>query len=106
VLNTATPAQWQNWIDAILAQDEINLEQTTKSGKTQIVNLRDRLFELTLVENNNSAAESISSLRYLGSCRNDGVSLRPEKILSMLEAVAGEEFQLLQIHRNQLVLGV
>jgi radical SAM family uncharacterized protein/radical SAM-linked protein len=106
VLNTATPAQWQNWIDAILAKDEINLEQTTKSGKTQIVNLRDRLFELTLVENNNSAAESISSLRYLGSCRNDGVSLRPEKILSMLEAVAGEEFQLLQIHRNQLVLGV
>jgi radical SAM family uncharacterized protein/radical SAM-linked protein len=104
VLGENTPAQWQDWIDAILAKDEINVEQTTKSGKTQIVNLRDRLFELALVEADNTADTAI--LRYLGSCRNDGVSLRPEQILSMLEAVASAEFQLLQIHRNQLVLGV
>ncbi|MBU7581583.1 MAG: TIGR03960 family B12-binding radical SAM protein [Nostoc sp. TH1S01] len=106
VAGEATPAQWQAWIDALLAQEEINLEQTTKSGKTQIVNLRDRLFELSLVKINNSAAESPAILRYLGSCRNDGVSLRPEQILSMLEVVRNREFQLLQIHRNQLVLGV
>jgi radical SAM family uncharacterized protein/radical SAM-linked protein len=104
VLDETTPVQWQDWIDAILAKDEINVEQITKSGKTQIVNLRDRLFELALVEADNTADTAI--LRYLGSCRNDGVSLRPEQILSMLEAVASAEFQLLQIHRNQLVLGV
>ncbi|BAY14438.1 hypothetical protein NIES21_01950 [Anabaenopsis circularis NIES-21] len=106
MLDAATPAQWQDWIDAILAKDEINVEQTTKSGKTQIVNLRDRLFELALVTVKNSTAEPTSILRYLGSCRNDGVSLRPEQILSMLAVVANREFQLLQIHRNQLVLGV
>ncbi|MBD2441216.1 TIGR03960 family B12-binding radical SAM protein [Nostoc sp. FACHB-110] len=106
VQGEATAAQWQEWIDAILAKAEINLEQTNKSGKTQIVNLRDRLFEFTLVETQQSVAESTCVVRYLGSCRNDGVSLRPEQILSMLEAVAGVEFQLLQIHRNQLVLGV
>ncbi|MCC5638067.1 TIGR03960 family B12-binding radical SAM protein [Nostoc sp. CHAB 5844] len=106
VHNEAIPAQWQDWIDAILAKDEINVEQITKSGKTQIVNLRDRLFELAIVEAHNSTAESTAIVRYLGSCRNDGVSLRPEQILSMLEVVANREFQLLQIHRNQLVLGV
>ncbi|BBD61394.1 hypothetical protein NIES2109_42220 [Nostoc sp. HK-01] len=106
MLDAATPAQWQDWIDVILAKDEINVEQTTKSGKTQIVNLRDRLFELALVTVKNSTAEPTSILRYLGSCRNDGVSLRPEQILSMLAVVANREFQLLQIHRNQLVLGV
>lgn len=102
----ATPAQWQDWINAIKAKGEIWSEQTTKSGKTHVVNLRDRLFELALVETHHSTAESTAILRYLGSCRNDGVSLRPEQILSMLEAVADKEFQLLQIHRNQLVLGV
>ncbi|MBD2493259.1 TIGR03960 family B12-binding radical SAM protein [Nostoc sp. FACHB-280] len=106
VAGEATAAQWQAWIDALLAREEINLEQTNKSGKTQIVNLRDRLFELSLVKINNSAAESTAILRSLGSCRNDGVSLRPEQVLSMLEVVANQEFQLLQIHRNQLILGV
>ncbi|AFY43291.1 TIGR03960 family B12-binding radical SAM protein [Nostoc sp. PCC 7107] len=106
VVDAATPAQWQDWIDAILAKEEINVEQTTKSGKTQIVNLRDRLFELALVSVNNSTSEPTSILHYLGSCRNDGVSLRPEQILSMLAVVANREFQLLQIHRNQLILGV
>ncbi|ALF55690.1 nitrogen fixation protein NifB [Nostoc piscinale CENA21] len=106
VASETTAAQWQAWIDALLAREEINLEQTTKSGKTQIVNLRDRLFELSLVKINNSAADFTTILRYLGSCRNDGVSLRPEQVLSMLEVVANQEFQLLQIHRNQLVLGV
>jgi radical SAM-linked protein len=104
-MNAATPAQWQDWIDAILAKEEIWLEQTTKSGKTQLVNSRDRLFKLALVEIQDSTTESTAILRYLGSCRNDGVSLRPEQILSMLEVVAGEEFQLQQIHRHQLVLG-
>ncbi|MBD2299335.1 TIGR03960 family B12-binding radical SAM protein [Nostoc sp. FACHB-190] len=106
VANEATAAQWQEWIDVLLAKEEINLEQTNKSGKTQIVNLRDRLLELSLVKINNSVAESIAILRSLGSCRNDGVSLRPEQVLSMLEVVANQEFQLRQIHRNQLILGV
>jgi radical SAM family uncharacterized protein/radical SAM-linked protein len=101
----ATPAQWQTWIEAITAKDEIWWEQTTKSGKHHLVNLRDRLFELELIATNSSQSES-KVLRYLGSSRYDGVLLRPEQILFMLKAVANAEFQLLHIHRNRLVMGI
>ncbi|MBD2386094.1 TIGR03960 family B12-binding radical SAM protein [Cylindrospermum sp. FACHB-282] len=102
----ATSTQWHSWIDTIIAKDEIWWEHTTKSGKSQLINLRDRLFELELVETQISEADSTSVLRYLGSCRHDGSLLRPEQILSMLEVVADVEFHLLHIHRNQLVLGI
>ncbi|MCC5613658.1 TIGR03960 family B12-binding radical SAM protein [Nostoc sp. CHAB 5836] len=106
-LAETTPIQWQDWIDTIKAKEELWYEQTTKSGKSQLINLRDRLFELELVETHNSKAESISSvIRYLGSYRQDGLLLRPEQILFMLETVASVEFQLLHIHRNRLILGV
>ncbi|MBN4001546.1 TIGR03936 family radical SAM-associated protein [Nostoc sp. LPT] len=106
-LAETTPIQWQNWIDTIKAKEELWYEQITKSGKSQLINLRDRLFELELVENYNCVAESMSSvIRYLGSYRQDGLLLRPEQILFMLGMVAGVEFQLLHIHRNRLILGV
>ncbi|MBD2361999.1 TIGR03960 family B12-binding radical SAM protein [Anabaena minutissima FACHB-250] len=116
-----TPAQWQGWTEAIKIRDEILWEQTTKSGKTQIINLRSRLFELELISAKNNETESTAVLRYVGSCRQDGLLLRPEQILSMLEIVAGEfentenigilktdctKFHLWQIHRNQLILAV
>ncbi|MFQ4143254.1 TIGR03960 family B12-binding radical SAM protein [Chlorogloeopsis sp. ULAP02] len=100
----ATSSQWQDWIDTIEQKNEIWSEQTTKSGKTQLINLRDRLFELELMQTTSNSLESVAILRYLGSCRHDGILLRPEQILFMLEQVAGLEFQLLHIHRNRLVL--
>ena len=105
-LRAVTAAQWQDWIDTIKAKDELWWEKTTKSGKQTLINLRSRLLELELVETETSVTESTVVLRYQGICRHDGVILRPEQILSMLEMVAGGEFQLLHIHRNQLVLGV
>ncbi|MCC5662879.1 TIGR03960 family B12-binding radical SAM protein [Nostoc sp. CHAB 5784] len=105
-LEEVTPIQWQEWIDTIKAKDELWYEHTTKSGKSQLINLRDRLFELELVENYKSIAESISVIRYVGSYRQDGFLLRPEQILFMLGMVASREFQLLHIHRNRLILGV
>ena len=99
-----TATQWQDWISEIQAKDEILSEHTTKSGKHQIINLRDRLFEIELVTTHNLESESTAVLRYLGSCRPDGVILRPEQILTILETVASAEFHLLHIHRNQLVL--
>ncbi|OUL32528.1 B12-binding domain-containing radical SAM protein [Nostoc sp. T09] len=105
-IGAATPAQWQNWIEQIQAKDEFRWEQITKSGKSQLVNLRDRLFELELVTTNDTQADSTAILRYVGSCRPDGVLLRPEQILFMLEIVAGLEFNLSHIQRNRLVLGI
>ncbi|MFM7559926.1 TIGR03960 family B12-binding radical SAM protein [Cylindrospermopsis raciborskii] len=96
---------WQNWIESILARREILSEHRTKSGKQQIINLRDRLFELSLVKLENSSVESEAIVRYLGSCRYDGVILRPEQILFILGMVTSVKFQLLHIHRNRIVLG-
>lgn len=105
-LEETTPIQWQNWIDTIKVKDELWYEHTTKSGKSQLINLRDRLFELELVETHKGVAESISVIRYVGSYRQDGFLLRPEQILFMLGIVASGELQLLHIHRNRLILAV
>lgn len=96
--------QWQGWIDTIKAKPEIWYEQTTKSGNTNLVNLRERLFELELVESANQE-DSVAKLQYVGSCRNDGTLLRPEQILFMLEQVTvADKFQLLHVHRRNLIL--
>ncbi|QDL07643.1 B12-binding domain-containing radical SAM protein [Brasilonema octagenarum UFV-E1] len=108
-LISATPVEWQDWVETIKAKNEFWWEHTTKSGKIQLVNLRDRLFELELVElpkHRDHQEEPAVILRYVGSCRHDGVLLRPEQVLFMLEQVADTEFNLLQIHRNRLILAV
>lgn len=103
--------QWQEWVEAIKTRDTILIEQTTKSGKKQMVNLRDRLFELEVIDPQrltdlvHDHQQDLSAvLRYVGSCRNDGTLLRPEHIVSMLELVTGLEFHLLHTHRHCLLL--
>ena len=115
------PAQWQTWIEQVLAVPELWMEQTTKSGKTRQVNLRDRLFELQQVEAvpthlpqrlqpdlGNSWATELAShtatLRFVGSCQNDGNLLRPEHLVYMLQQITAQEFHLQHIHRAQLLL--
>ncbi len=97
------PDTWQKWIAKILNSQGISWEKTTKSGKVQQVNLRDRLFALSLesVDENNS---NTAILRFTGSCLNDGTKLSPENLIYMLETVANKEFQILHIHRQQLIL--
>jgi radical SAM family uncharacterized protein/radical SAM-linked protein len=94
---------WQQWIEAINNSQEIWSEKTTKSGKKQTINLRDRLFDLTL-ESTTDLPSSSAVLRYVGSCRNDGTKLSPDQIVFMLEQIAQQDFQLLKVHRQQLML--
>ena len=104
---TATPAQWQEWLETIKNSAEIWWEQTTKSKKTYQVNLRDRLFELELVPPHNQdigEPNNTFNLRYTGSCSQDGNHLKPEHVTFMLEQVAHQEIQLLHIHRQRLIL--
>lgn len=103
--------EWLNWIEVILNTPEILWEKTTKSGKKKTINLREQLFELDWVDPetvDHSWVEGINPtgciLRYRGSCRNDGTQLRPEHIIYLLEQVSREEFQLLHIHRQSLLL--
>ncbi len=106
----------QKWIDQILAASELWVQQTTKSGKVQAVNLRDRLFELQLLEAHPLAQKPWSDLlqspsapkqvglRFVGTCQNNGVLLRPEHVIQMLEIVSQQEWEILRIHRQQLYL--
>ncbi len=97
--NSFTPPDWSTWIDAVLAATDIPFEQKTKSGKLKVVNLRDRLFELELLQ-----TEPTGQIRYVGSCQNDGTILRPEHLIFMLEAVSGQSLELRGIHRDRLLL--
>ncbi|BAZ43613.1 radical SAM domain-containing protein [Chondrocystis sp. NIES-4102] len=96
-------ATWQQWIETINNSQEILWEKTTKSGKKQQINLRDRLFSLSL-ESILETPPQTAKLRFTGSCRNDGTNLSPDNLVYMLEHVAQVECQLLQIHRQQLIL--
>ncbi len=96
---TPSPSQWQTWLEAIKAAEEILFEQTTKSGQQKWVNLRDRLFELELLQ-----TDPLPQIRYVGSCRSDGNILRPEHLVFMLEQVSGQNLQLQRIHRQRLLL--
>ncbi len=90
---------WKEWIGEILNTTEFPYETKTKSGKKKLVNLRERLFELELLETTPQAR-----IRYVGSCRNDGTLLRPEHLIMMLEKVSGKAMVLLQANRVKLVL--
>ncbi|MDI9634284.1 TIGR03960 family B12-binding radical SAM protein [Geitlerinema splendidum] len=96
-----TAAQWQDWVNAVLATPTLEMERTTKSGKVQRVNLRDRLFELEFIH---TQSETTATLRYVGSCRNDGTLLRPTEVLYCLEQVCGQELELYHTHRQALLL--
>ncbi|MBW4546106.1 MAG: TIGR03960 family B12-binding radical SAM protein [Symplocastrum torsivum CPER-KK1] len=102
----ASLQQLQDWIEVIKRQEAIWWEKTTKSRKKQQVNLRDRLFELELVESDKPEAYPTDSavVRYVGSCRNDGTLLRPEHLVYMLDQVSQQEWELLHSHRQQLIL--
>ncbi|MEG3846630.1 TIGR03960 family B12-binding radical SAM protein [Microcoleus sp. herbarium19] len=104
----APSANWEAWVETIVQTKAFWRVHTTKSGKTQDVNLRDRLYKLELV--NDKSAESHKSegravLRFTGSCRSDGNLLKPEHIAFMLEQVSQHQMQLLEVQRTQLILG-
>ncbi len=105
----ATVANWEDWVETIVQTKAFWRVHTTKSGKTQDINLRDRLHKLELVEPKSAAShnsEGTAVLRYTGSCRSDGNLLKPEHLVFMLEQVSQHQMQLLEVQRSQLVLGL
>lgn len=111
---------WPELVNQVLAAEEIMQDKTTKSGKVKKVDLRSRLFELSVVADVNTldvpdsvrnrlsvalaASESATVLRYLGSCRNDGTLLKPQNMVSMLEFVSEQALVLGPVHRLQMML--
>ncbi|NQE38069.1 TIGR03960 family B12-binding radical SAM protein [Microcoleus asticus] len=112
-VSVAPDANWEAWVKTIAETEAFWRVHTTKSGKTQDVNLRDRLHKLELVEQKPDTSTSASGgtsegravLRFTGSCRSDGNLLKPEHIVFMLEQVSQQQIQLQQVERSQLILG-
>ncbi|NJR37580.1 MAG: TIGR03960 family B12-binding radical SAM protein [Leptolyngbyaceae cyanobacterium CSU_1_4] len=111
-VSSSEAAPWQTWVDAILAAEQITMEQTTKSGQVKQVNLCDRLFALELLPPHIElpkfvpvSSEAWATLCYVGSCQNDGTLLRPEHVIYLLEQVSQQEVHLVHAHRRQLLLG-
>ena len=117
---SASENQWQAWIDSVLSADEIMTTKTTKSGKTKSIDLRSRLFELSVLSATDLSAATPKELpeavaarlrqtgqivvRYVGSSRNDGTLLRPADVVTMLEWASERSLQLGHVHRWQLIL--
>ena len=93
-------SNWQQWIDGVNNSQSIIWEKFTKSGHKKQINLCDRLFSLALESTDNRQA----IIRFTGSCRNDGTNLSSDNLVYMLEQVAKIEVQLLNVHRQQLIL--
>ena len=108
---------WSDWLAQVLAAEQIMQTKTTKRGKRKEVDLRSRLFELSLATDADLEAlpsparqqlirnrEEQPVFRYVGSCRNDGTLLKPADLVTMLEFVSGQMLQLAHVHRVQLML--
>jgi radical SAM family uncharacterized protein/radical SAM-linked protein len=92
-------------IQNVNAAESILMPKISKSGKNQLLEMRDRLFGLELLEH---AIESDSSseiqIRYTGSCHSDS-TLKPEYVLFMLNQSTKENLlKLIHVHREALRL--
>jgi radical SAM-linked protein len=104
-------APWEQWIDGVMALDKFLWEKKTKSGKTQLVNLRERLHELALASVDQPLPPGLKYdreehgvwIRVVGNCRNDGNLLRPEQVVSMVEQIANQPLTLQHVHRSRLI---
>ncbi|MEM6612338.1 MAG: TIGR03960 family B12-binding radical SAM protein [Cyanobacteria bacterium P01_C01_bin.72] len=92
--------EWHEWVEEINHRESIIWEKFTKSGHKKAINLCDRLFSLAL----ESATDNQALIRFTGSCRNDGTNLSPDNLVYMLEQVSQVEVQLVNVHRQQLIL--
>jgi len=93
---------WEDVLATLRATREVLYQFTSKSGKTQTVNLRDRLLEIALSPE--QPDWPWVHFIYKGMCRNDGTFLRPEHCLYLLEVISGQSLELHRVTRQKLHL--
>ena len=101
--NKVGVSQWQNWLNKVQNSSEIMMEKTAKTGKKKIVNLRDNLSNISLVDNNFTESERVN-IKYIGSAKNDGSLLTPDQVCYMLEQISAENLSLIKAHREKIIL--
>ncbi|MBL1208515.1 TIGR03960 family B12-binding radical SAM protein [Geminocystis sp. GBBB08] len=101
--NKYSLSQWQNWLTDIEKSSEILMKKTAKTGKKKIVNLRENLDKISLINDNFEESDQVK-INYVGSAKNDGSLLTPEHICYMLEQVSNEKINLIKAHREKIIL--
>jgi len=90
----------QNAISQVIAAQSILMPKQSKSGQMYMMELRDRLFELTSID----TSDSTIKVRYTGSCRPDGTMLKPDHVLFMLNQFLPSQIsEISQVHREYLI---
>jgi radical SAM family uncharacterized protein/radical SAM-linked protein len=89
----------ESLIDQVKSAESILMPKISKSGKEQLLEMRDRLFNLELIK---IISPTEIQLRYVGSCRSDS-TLKPEYVVFMLNQFMKEgPLNLIHVHRDVL----
>ena len=83
----------------VLAATSIQMPKVSKSGRHQMLELRDRLFTVNVI---NPDAE-LPTIHFMGSCKPDS-NLKPEYVVYMLNKYLAEEdeVRLVKVHREAM----
>lgn len=95
--------QWQNWLKDVQNSSEIMMSKTAKTGKKKMVNLRENLDHISLIDENFQESETVT-IKYLGSAKNNGSLLTPDQVCYMLEQISSENLTLIKAHREKIIL--
>ncbi|BAQ66711.1 TIGR03960 family B12-binding radical SAM protein [Geminocystis sp. NIES-3709] len=101
--NKYSLSQWENWLDNVENSKEILMQKTAKTGKKKMVNLRENLEKISLIDENWEELDQVK-INYIGSAKNDGTLLTPEQVCFMLEQVNQEKISLIKAHRESIIL--
>ncbi|MGI0482405.1 TIGR03960 family B12-binding radical SAM protein [Geminocystis sp. CENA526] len=96
-------SQWQNWLNDLEKSSEIMMQKTQKNGKKKMVNIRENLEKISLIDNNFEESDTVK-INYVGSAKNDGSLLTPDHVCFMLEEVSQEKISLIKAHRETIIL--
>lgn len=101
--NKISLTQWQNLVEKVQNSSEIMMKKTAKTGKEKMINLRENLQNICLLDTNFEESDTIK-INYLGNAKNDGSLLTPDHVCFMLEQISGENLTLIKAHREKIIL--
>lgn len=101
--NKVSVSQWENLIKKVQNSSEVMMEKIAKTGKKKMVNLRENLHHISLLDSNFNESDTIK-INYLGNAKNDGSLLTPDQVCFMLEQIIGKNLTLIKAHREKIIL--
>jgi radical SAM family uncharacterized protein/radical SAM-linked protein len=101
ILKTGDQSKVPDAIAQVKAATSIQMPKKAKSGQMYMMELRDRLFALDLIDSDPV------TIRYTGNCRADGTMLKPEYVVFMLnQFLEADQLAIASIHRESLQFSI